>query len=168
MVKQATDFFTIFEILAKHNVEYIIIGGVSAVLQGAPVTTFDLDVVHNRDEDNLNRLLEALQELNAYYRTKRDKRIEPNLSRLALPGHHLLLTDAGPLDILGTVGEGQDYQDLLDDIAQIEIEEMTLQLQGLQSVIELKEYLGRDKDKAVIPILKRTLEEKNKMDDESE
>ena len=102
MVKQATDFFKIIEILAKYDVDYIIIGGVSAVLQGAPVTTFDLDVVHSREETNLSKILKALQELNAYYRTRKDIRIEPEIYRLELPGHHLLMTDAGPLDVLTT------------------------------------------------------------------
>jgi hypothetical protein len=43
--------------LADHRVEFIVIGGVCAVLHGAPVTTFDLDVVHSRTPENLNRLL---------------------------------------------------------------------------------------------------------------
>ncbi len=32
-------------VLARHQVDFIVVGGV-AVIQGAPVTTFDLGVVH--------------------------------------------------------------------------------------------------------------------------
>ena len=35
--------------------------------------------------------------------------------------------------------------------------------ESVQSLIRTKEELGRDKDRAVIPILRRTLEEKSKM-----
>ncbi len=38
-------FREILELLNKHEVEYIVVGGVAAVIQGAPVTTFDLDVL---------------------------------------------------------------------------------------------------------------------------
>jgi len=36
-------FREILELLNKHQVEYVVIGGVAAVIHGAPVTTFDLD-----------------------------------------------------------------------------------------------------------------------------
>ena len=102
---RTTDFFKIFEVLAKYNVEYIIVGGVSAVLNGAPVTTYDLDIVHSREKDNLECLMSALTELNTHYRTRRDIKIVPEVDALSSPGHHLLVTDFGPLDILGTVGK---------------------------------------------------------------
>jgi hypothetical protein len=35
-------------ILAKHEVEFIIVGGMAAVLRGTHVNTFDLDVVYGR------------------------------------------------------------------------------------------------------------------------
>jgi hypothetical protein len=41
MQNEAPDFFKILEILSEHGVSYIIVGGVCAVLLGAPVTTFD-------------------------------------------------------------------------------------------------------------------------------
>ena len=36
-------FREILELLNKYEVEYIVVGGVAAVIQGAPITTFDLD-----------------------------------------------------------------------------------------------------------------------------
>ena len=63
MVTRPTpDFLEIIRILSGHKVDFIIVGGVCAVLHGAPVTTFDLDLVHSRSQDNLNRLLSALEE----------------------------------------------------------------------------------------------------------
>ena len=43
-----TDFTAVLQILARHNVDVIIVGGISAILNGAPVFTLDLDVVHSR------------------------------------------------------------------------------------------------------------------------
>jgi len=70
-------FLEILKVLTRHRVDFIIVGGVSAVLHGAPVTTFDLDVVHSRDQKNLARLLAALQELEAVYRARRNGSYTP-------------------------------------------------------------------------------------------
>ena len=56
MPETATDFSAILAVLARHRVEFIVVGGVCAVLLGAPVGTFDVDIVHSRSEQNLDRL----------------------------------------------------------------------------------------------------------------
>jgi len=38
-------FREILEVLNEHQVEYIVVGGVAAVIHGAPTTTFDLDAL---------------------------------------------------------------------------------------------------------------------------
>jgi hypothetical protein len=60
-------FLDILEALGRHGVEFIVVGGVAAVLEGAPITTFDLDIVPDPAPDNRERLLAALHELNARY-----------------------------------------------------------------------------------------------------
>ena len=45
-------FREILELLNKHEVEYIVVGGVAAVIQGAPITTFDLDALVRISDDN--------------------------------------------------------------------------------------------------------------------
>ena len=37
------DFLALLRTMVEHGVDFIIVGGVSAVLHGAPITTFDLD-----------------------------------------------------------------------------------------------------------------------------
>lgn len=68
----ATSFepLRILRVLSAHEVEFIVVGGVSAVLHGAPVTTFDLDIVHRRTPENIDRLLAALRELDAILRSR--------------------------------------------------------------------------------------------------
>jgi hypothetical protein len=91
----------ILKVLTQHRVDFIVVGGVSAVLHGAPVTTFDLDVVHARNRENVARMLSALEELEAVYRVQPERQLRPDESNLTGPGHQLLLTKFGPLDVLG-------------------------------------------------------------------
>jgi hypothetical protein len=157
----SVDFVAILQTLAAHRVDFIIIGGVSAVLQGAPITTFDLDLVHSRTAENLDRLLDALQELDAYYREQPARRITPTLSHLASIGHQLLMTRHGPLDLLGAITEQQGYEELLPHTLEFLVEgDLKVRLLDLVTLIEVKEATGRDKDKAVLPILRRILEER--------
>ncbi len=46
-------FRRILELLEPHGVEYVAVGGAAAVLQGAPVTTFDVDVRIKVDAANI-------------------------------------------------------------------------------------------------------------------
>lgn len=157
------DFLAILRTLAKHQVDFVVVGGVCAVLHGAPVATFDLDLVHSRAPGNLTRLLTALEALDAYYRGQGERRIKPDLSHLATPGHQLLMTSAGPLDLLGEIGRGRGYDELIRRTTQIQIgDNLTVFLLDLDLLITTKEEIARDKDKAVLAVLRRTLEEKSR------
>jgi hypothetical protein len=101
-----SDFARILRILANHEIDFIAVGGICAVLHGAPIATFDLDVVHSRSDQSVGRLLRALADLEARFRGQGDRHLAPDASHLASPGHQLLLTNAGPLDLLGAVGQG--------------------------------------------------------------
>ena len=165
MQNATLDFFEILQTLKRHKVDFIIVGGVCAVLHGAPVSTFDLDIVHSRSEDNLTRLKEALEDLDAYFRTRRDKRFIPDITHLASPGHQLLMTRFGPLDLLGAVGDGKSYEDLIEQTSKENLENISVYLLNLETLINIKEKIGREKDNAVLPILRSTLEEKKKHDE---
>jgi predicted nucleotidyltransferase len=156
------DFLALLRILIEHEVKFIVVGGVCGVLHGAPITTFDLDLVHSRDRKNVDSLLTALQNMNAIYREQAERRIAPGLEHLTSPGHQLLMTDLGPLDLLGAVGHGVGYEALLADTTDMVIDDLRVRVLNLEKLIELKEQIGREKDKAVISILRRTQEEKRK------
>lgn len=50
----------VYSSLQKHNVRYITIGGVAAILHGVPRTTFDLDILIEATLENTQNLLGAL------------------------------------------------------------------------------------------------------------
>lgn len=154
------DFYRLIEVLSRHEVDFIVVGGVCAVLLGAPVTTFDLDIVHARDAANRKRLFEALRELDAHYREHLPKRISPTFDSLGSTGHHLLGTRFGPLDVLGSIGEGSDYTRLESHVETIELEDgFELRILDLETLIREKERTQRDKDLGTLRILKAMLQD---------
>jgi predicted nucleotidyltransferase len=145
------------------GVEFILVGGLAAVLNGAPVDTFDIDVVHSREAANVDRILPVLEALDAIFRMQPERRLKPNASHLASPGHLNLMTRYGPLDLLGTIGRNLGYQDLISHSLELAISEgLRIRVLDLETLIALKEELGGEKDRAMLPILRRTLEEKRK------
>ena len=107
------DFRAILTALEDADVRYVLVGGVAAVLHGVPVNTFDIDIVPARDPENAGRLAVVLRGLDACYRQHLPKRIEPLARDLTLPGHHLLMTRCGPLDVRGEIVGGRSYPDLV-------------------------------------------------------
>lgn len=152
------DFFATLKIFADARIDFIIVGGVCAVLHGAPVTTFDLDLVYSRKTQNLVRLETALEKLDAVYREK--PKMSPNASLLDGPGHHLLMTRFGPLDLLGSTVGGRGFRDLLGHAESMDVGVgRQVYILDLPTLIQIKEALGSERDKAMLPILRRTLKE---------
>ncbi len=77
MQSNSFDFLAILRALAERGVEFIVAGGASAVLQGAPVSTIDIDPVHRRDAENILRLLSAPGEFDATFRGTGDPVLRP-------------------------------------------------------------------------------------------
>ena len=50
----------VFACLQRHDVKYVVIGGIAAILHGVPRATFDLDVLIEATDENARRLLDAL------------------------------------------------------------------------------------------------------------
>lgn len=159
MAQSGTDFEKLLQVLVGHGVEFVVVGGVAAVLQGAPIMTLDLDIVHRRDPSNVNRLLNALEDLGAYYRNMPERRLVPTRSHLMSQGHQLLLTEFGALDLLGTIGSGRSYGDLLPLTLELEIEELHVRILSLNALIQVKQEVDQPKDRAVLEILRETLRE---------
>jgi hypothetical protein len=157
------DLEAILRRLADHRVDFIVVGGVASVIEGAPINTFDLDVVHSREPGNVGRLMAALESLEASYRTRAERRLKPDRSHLESPGHQLLITKWGPLDVLGSIGRSRGYVDLLPHAIETEVgEDLRVRVLDLETLIAVKEEVGGEKDLAMLPVLRRTLEEKRR------
>ena len=51
----------VFRCLHVHDVRYVVIGGIAAIVHGVPRTTFDVDLLIEATEPNAARLLKALE-----------------------------------------------------------------------------------------------------------
>ena len=76
------------------------------------------------------------------------------------------MTRFGPLDILGTIGDGHDYENLIGQSVGFDVDGLRLHLLDLDVLIAVKEETGHDKDLAVLPLLRRTLAEKAVKDEQ--
>lgn len=150
------------EILRRHHVDFIVVGGVAAVLNGAPISTFDLDIVHSRASENLERLMAALVELEARYRDPTGRRLLPVSDLLAGDGHHLMMTKCGPLDLLGTIGKGHAFESLRSSTLEQHLGDLIVLVLDLDALIRIKAETAREKDLGQLAVLRRTLDEKNR------
>jgi len=155
----AARFGEILRLLAENDVEFIVVGMTAGVLQGAPVTTIDLDIVHRRAPENVARLLRVLREIDAVYRHDR-RNLQPKESHLVSPGHQLLTTAYGDLDCLGTIDDDLGYDELLGSVREIELAGgVVVKVLSLPALIRSKERAARPKDLAALPALRATLDE---------
>ncbi|OPZ29241.1 MAG: hypothetical protein BWZ02_01061 [Lentisphaerae bacterium ADurb.BinA184] len=149
----------ILETLDRFAVEHIVVGGVCAVVHGAPITTFDLDLVHRRTAENINRILAALSEIGAFHREPGDRRLAPQRSALEGTGPVLFTTNLGSLDFVGEVS-GRGYAEILPHTVELLLgANLRVRVLDLETLIAVKEDAGRPKDIAVLPILRQTLTE---------
>lgn len=153
-------FREILAALVGAEIDFIIVGGVAAVLEGAPVSTFDLDVVYSLDEANLARLTTALEEIEARYVDSAGRTIRPDADRLRSGGHHLLRTRFGRLDALGSIGSEQGYDDLISASRIRTLHGMRVRVLSLEGVIATKEVAARPKDEAMLELLRQTLKQR--------
>jgi hypothetical protein len=140
--------------LNEAQVEYILVGGMAAVLHGAPVATGDVDIVHRRTPANVARLLALLALLEAHYRGQPAGRIlQPTTAALTGSGHNNLATILGPLDLLCELAPGVGFDELLPDTEFRSAGDLTIRIPTLRKLIEIKADTGRPKDLLLLPIL---------------
>ncbi len=141
-------------LLVEDGIDFIVVGGVASVLHGAPIVTQDLDIVHSRAPDNVKRLLNLLEKLDAEYRGQPAGRIlRPSSSEVSGRGHLNLITTLGPLDLLCEIGDNEGYDELLEHTIAFTDGALRFNVLGLEKLIEIKKKTGRAKDRLILPLL---------------
>jgi len=147
----------LLECLIEADVEFVLVGGLAAVVQGAPVTTMDVDIVYNQSSDNISKLINFLKSVGAIYRRPDDVVIEPREEDLIGKGHALLMTRLGPLDVLAVIEAEKGYEDLLPHSVEVEFRGHSIQVLDLKTLVDLKESSKDPKDKQRLPVLREAL-----------
>lgn len=146
--------------LDRHQVVYVLIGGLAAVYHGSPFPTEDTDITPRTDKGNLTRLAAALTELNARIRTESDPGGLPlacSAESLAAVNILNLTTDAGDLDITLEPAGTRGYGDLHRDASDATICGVTVEVASMADVIRSKQAANRPKDQRVLPTLRDIL-----------
>src|SRR6266480_4260513 len=159
----AVDLAQIIPPLVRGKVDFILIGGMAAILHGSARVTFDVDLVYSRTRENVKRLTSAL----APHRPNlRDA--PPNLqfswgAQTIRNGLNFTLTTSlGDVDLFGEVAGGETYRNLLPHSFDVDAFGVRFKCLDLPTLIRIKEAAGRAKDREAIAELRILLEESEK------
>ena len=151
--------------LVDREVRFVLIGGMAAVLHGDVGVTVDIDVVPERSAENLGRLAGALRGLGARIRAEGEPEGLPfdcsvgffrNLAPDAMVN---MTTAAGDLDVALQPSGTRGFADLRRSAVEIEVaERRCILVASLEDVIRSKEAAAREKDRLVLPRLRRLLD----------
>lgn len=157
------DPLEILRALERHGVRYVLIGAAAARIAGAPVVTEDVDVTPATDRTNLERLANALREVDARLRAAREPEGVPfvvDADTLSGADMWTLTTSAGDLDVCFTPSGTRGYDDLRREASRTDLGSgLVVTVASLRDVIRSKEAAGRAKDIAQLPLLRQTLEQ---------
>ena len=137
----------IFRVLAEEGVEYVLIGGLAAIVQGASLVTMDTDICFRQSPSNGERLTRALTRLEAEVYPTRTNLI-PITAEL-LQTHRLvhLKTKLGRLDLIAIVPGLGTFEDLAGGATTIELGDLTIPVLTLDQLIQAKSALSQPKDR---------------------
>jgi hypothetical protein len=133
--------------LCDADIDFVIVGGFAATLHGSSLVTRDLDVCAILSNENVEKLREALRDLQPTHRMTPQK-----LSFLDNPDPGVevrnlyLRTDLGPVDVLSSILGVGDFDRVRAASIQIELFGRSCRVISLDDLIRAKEALGRDKD----------------------
>jgi hypothetical protein len=153
----------ILSTLAERDVQFVVIGAIAVIAQGGPLITHDLDITPSREPDNLERLATALHDLSARLRIPNapsgsEFPVEPRF--LGSVDSWTLMTPSGDIDLLFAPSGTSGYEDLKRSAVSVELWGHDVLVASLPDIIRMKEAAGRPKDRAQIPVLRQTLEQR--------
>lgn len=133
--------------LNRHGVRFIVIGGYAAAIRGSPVITGDVDICYARDDENLERLAEALTELGSTLRgAPPDLPFQLDAKTLKRGDAFTFSTVAGPLDCVGTPAGTAGFEDLDAEATDEDLDGLTLRVASIEDLMRMKRAAGRAKD----------------------
>ncbi|WP_411281638.1 hypothetical protein [Gemmatimonas sp.] len=149
---------TVSRVLAHHRLAAVVIGNAAAALQGSPVTTMDIAFMFRKMPTNLRKLKAVAMELNAM------------VLRPYYPASELFRVvrdaDGLQLDFMAKVDGVRSFEALKARATPVSFGPHVLLVASLRDIIRSKERAGRPQDLAVLPILRRTLDERESLNND--
>lgn len=145
--------------LVDAGVEFIIIGGWSAILHGSSFMTGDLDIFFPRNSENLRRLVRALSPFHPRLRNfPSDLPFLWDETTLRNGTVFTLTTDLGIVDLLAEVSGLGSFEEVKQTVVSVDAFGRRVQTLDLRSLIKAKRAAGREKDLRILPELESLLE----------
>jgi hypothetical protein len=142
-----TDFAKLLGALTEGQVRFIVVGGAAATAHGSARLTLDLDIVYERTEENVDRLIAALGPGEPYLRSAPRSlpfQWTPKTIRNGL--NFTLATTWGDIDLLGEISGGGGYAELLPYTIMLDLFGHKCECLNLERLIFVKRAAGRPKD----------------------
>ncbi len=145
----------IAEALDECGLEAVLIGNAAAALQGAPVSTVDFDFMFRKTPVNLKRLKKLSKSLGAVI-------LKPFYPASDL--FRLVNDDRGiQLDFMPVVHGVRSFEGLRARASRVFFGRHSVWVADLKDIIRSKRVLGRPRDLAVLEILEKTQNEREKV-----
>jgi len=143
-----SDLERVAEILLRHGVEFIVVGGQAETLFGSARMTVDIDLCYRRTRQNLIKLAMALREIKPTLRNApRDLPFIIDEQTLALGSNFTFDTPFGDLDLLGYLEPLGDYEAISRRAINIQVGLLNLSVIHIDDLITIKRHLQRPKDR---------------------
>lgn len=134
----------IFAALARHEVEYVTVGGIALIAHGVVRATADVDLIPSSEPANLARLADAVRSLGGTPRGEPETEVTGEL--LARDANMRFDTDAGQIDLLCAEQYRRLYPDLASRAVETEVDGTPIPIASRNDLIRLKAGSGRDRD----------------------
>lgn len=153
---------TVIDALGRHDVRYVLIGGGALELHGSGYKTEDVDIVYDREPQNVQRLVEALAPFAPRLRMRDVENALPFVwdAQTIRNGLNFTLgTSIGDVDLLGAIPPGWTYADLVRDHAKrYDVDGRQIDMLTLDGLLATKRAAGRPKDHLAIPEIEAMIE----------
>ena len=132
--------------LAEHHVDYVIVGGLAVQTHGHVRTTVDVDVYPRPEPRNLQRLADALNELDARTLNPGSEAIAIDAAMLPRATLWQFATRHGAIDVIHDAPGAPPYDELRARALEIELGEIRLAVASRDDLISMKRASGRSVD----------------------
>jgi hypothetical protein len=137
--------------LTVRGVDFVVIGGIAAVLHGSAGMTYDLDICFATDDGNLKALGDVLVALGARLKGVAEHvPVVPDARTLRRVEVLTLVTDLGELDVLARPAGSPGYEALRRNADRFDLGEFSVLVASIDDLIAMKAAAGRKKDLAAI------------------